>query len=429
MSKRILVVSQRFWPENTRINDICSGLTERGCRVDVLAGQPNYPSGKYFKGYHMFGHRYERFGKVSVYRAGEINRDDGTGPRVLLNYYSFSFFSRFKRGALKKAPYDGVLVFQRSPVMSAKMGLWIGKKLNIPVTIMAVDVWPYSFYQEMDLQNGLLRKLYRKTSEKIYLASDKIITVNENAKRFFTGELHIHPNKVDYLPFYADKSVTEKVKDINVMERFAGSFNVVYTGRIDEEHDLDPVIDAAEKLDMSGIRDLKFILVGTGPELKRLKKLTSKKRLTDIVFFEEEESPDGRAKYFNIADAFLSCGRPERRGEYAPVEDVIDYMSAGKPVLITGGGAERHIIKEAKCGISVDGGNKDGLFEAVMKLYRSPKEKLEAYGEAAIQYSEKHFDREQFLDSLLETMFEEKGMQDDGFIINQSSGIITMEED
>ena len=36
--KRILVVSQHFWPEPFRINDIVEGFVEDGLEVDVLCG-------------------------------------------------------------------------------------------------------------------------------------------------------------------------------------------------------------------------------------------------------------------------------------------------------------------------------------------------------------------------------------------------------
>ena len=38
--KRILVVSQHYWPENFRITDICAGFAADGCEVDVLCGLP-----------------------------------------------------------------------------------------------------------------------------------------------------------------------------------------------------------------------------------------------------------------------------------------------------------------------------------------------------------------------------------------------------
>ena len=48
--KRILVVSQHFWPEPFRINDIVEGFVEDGLEVDVLCGLPNYPRGEWFSG-------------------------------------------------------------------------------------------------------------------------------------------------------------------------------------------------------------------------------------------------------------------------------------------------------------------------------------------------------------------------------------------
>ena len=41
---RILVVTQHFWPENFRINDIVEGFVQDGLSVDVLCGLPNYRS-------------------------------------------------------------------------------------------------------------------------------------------------------------------------------------------------------------------------------------------------------------------------------------------------------------------------------------------------------------------------------------------------
>ena len=48
---RVLVLSQYFYPENFRINDLSIALRERGFEVTVLSGMPNYPGGKLFDNY------------------------------------------------------------------------------------------------------------------------------------------------------------------------------------------------------------------------------------------------------------------------------------------------------------------------------------------------------------------------------------------
>ncbi len=51
---KILIVSQYFWPEEFRINDLALDLKARGHRVSVLTGLPNYPAGRFFPGYGFF---------------------------------------------------------------------------------------------------------------------------------------------------------------------------------------------------------------------------------------------------------------------------------------------------------------------------------------------------------------------------------------
>ena len=51
---RILIVSQYFYPENFKINDITFFLNSKEFDVTVLTSKPNYPEGKFFKGYNFF---------------------------------------------------------------------------------------------------------------------------------------------------------------------------------------------------------------------------------------------------------------------------------------------------------------------------------------------------------------------------------------
>ena len=41
--KSILVVSQYFYPETFRVNDMCQEWVKRGHKVTVVTGIPNYP--------------------------------------------------------------------------------------------------------------------------------------------------------------------------------------------------------------------------------------------------------------------------------------------------------------------------------------------------------------------------------------------------
>ena len=67
MKQHILVVSQYFYPEDFRINDICKEWVKRGYKVTVLTGIPNYPQGKFYKGYSWFRGRRETYEGMGIF--------------------------------------------------------------------------------------------------------------------------------------------------------------------------------------------------------------------------------------------------------------------------------------------------------------------------------------------------------------------------
>ena len=47
--KKVLVVTQYFWPEEFRVNELVSRLVLSGFDVDVVTGRPNYPDGDIYR--------------------------------------------------------------------------------------------------------------------------------------------------------------------------------------------------------------------------------------------------------------------------------------------------------------------------------------------------------------------------------------------
>ena len=71
---KILVVSQHFYPESFRINDICFSLAARGHDVTVLTGLPNYPEGRVFDGYRHGENRDQVVNGVHIIRCHLVGR-------------------------------------------------------------------------------------------------------------------------------------------------------------------------------------------------------------------------------------------------------------------------------------------------------------------------------------------------------------------
>ena len=116
--KRILIISQYFWPEEFSINNVALELSSRGYCVDILTGLPNYPSGKLFPEYKKNREKFNKINNVKIYRVPMWLRGSSR-ISLFLNYISFpisaSLYCIFK---LRNKSYDGILAVQLSPIFS-----------------------------------------------------------------------------------------------------------------------------------------------------------------------------------------------------------------------------------------------------------------------------------------------------------------------
>src|SRR5512147_979198 len=87
---RILVVTQYFWPENFRINDLVAELVRRGHEVTVLTGLPNYPGGALFPEFAADRSAFATYEGAKIVRVPLVMRGRGRGLRLFANYLSFA---------------------------------------------------------------------------------------------------------------------------------------------------------------------------------------------------------------------------------------------------------------------------------------------------------------------------------------------------
>ena len=71
---RVLIVTQYFWPEDFRINDLAGEMARRGHEVTVLTGHPNYPDGRVFEEFTKDPRKYGRYLGAEIVRVPVIAR-------------------------------------------------------------------------------------------------------------------------------------------------------------------------------------------------------------------------------------------------------------------------------------------------------------------------------------------------------------------
>ena len=85
----LLVISQYFWPENFRVNDIVSYYKDRNVNIEILTGVPNYPIGKVFKEYKNNKKKFDTYKGFKIHRVPMIARGKGSNTLLVFNYLSF----------------------------------------------------------------------------------------------------------------------------------------------------------------------------------------------------------------------------------------------------------------------------------------------------------------------------------------------------
>jgi colanic acid biosynthesis glycosyl transferase WcaI len=71
---RLLIVSQYFWPENFRVNDLVSELSRRGHDITVLTALPNYPEGAVYQEFRVAPAQYSSYQGAEVVRVPFLTR-------------------------------------------------------------------------------------------------------------------------------------------------------------------------------------------------------------------------------------------------------------------------------------------------------------------------------------------------------------------
>ena len=138
---KILLVSQYFYPENFKINDLIFSLKKRGHDITVLTGKPNYSKKTFYDGYGWKSDDFETIFDIPVYRANLLSRGNGGAIRLFLNYISFAIFALFKIKKIQ-GTFDIIFVYQTSPVTVGIPAVFAKKVFKAPIYFWVLDQWP-----------------------------------------------------------------------------------------------------------------------------------------------------------------------------------------------------------------------------------------------------------------------------------------------
>lgn len=394
---KILFVSQYFYPETFKGNDIVFDFVKRGHDVTVLTGKPNYPEGKFYKGYGFLNKSTEVIKGAKIIRTPIYPRRNGKGLHLVLNYMSFVFFSYFACLFRLKGKYDLIFVQQLSPVTMAFPGIWLKKKFNIPLYLWVLDLWPESVLAASNFKNPIIIRFIENIVKKIYNQSDVILISSKYFEKSIKEKLINKNKEIVYLPNWAeDVFINKTSKSILSKPDLPLGFNIMFAGNVGESQDFETIIKAAELTLSHGIN---WVIVGEGRKLNWIKEQIQLRQLTNIYLlgrYPIETMPG----FFSKANVMLVSLKDEPVFSLTVPAKIQAYMASSKIILGSLNGEGNVIINESGCGYAVNAGNPILLSEKAIFLKNSPKNKIVEMQMKSKKYYEDHFSKKTLFDSL-----------------------------
>lgn len=395
---RILVVSQYFWPENFRINDLTSELVKRGHVVTVLTGIPNYPSGQVFEAYQNNPSAFNNFEGVDVIRVPMLVRGQGS-IHLFLNYLSFvlgaSLLGVWK---LRGQSFDALFVFEPSPVTVGLPAILLGKIKRVPVVFWALDLWP-----ETLAAIGIVRspRLLGWIGRLVSFIYDRCTMVLGQSRGFLDSiaKYCSDPEKIDYFPSWSEEifsqSDIEPAAEVPLRE---GCFNVLFAGNVGEAQDMPAVLDAA--IQLKDQTDIRWLIVGDGRKSEWLRDEIEARGLQSNVLMLGRFPVERMPSFYLHADALLVSLKKDPVFSMTIPGKVQSYLMSGLPLLGMLDGEGANVISQANAGITCPAGDSSGLARAVLKMASQDESQLRELGLNGRRFAQQEFGRDMLISRL-----------------------------
>jgi len=396
---RILVVTQYFWPENFRINDLVSGFCDLDHEVTILTGYPNYPSGVVFPGFRLNPSAFAKFESANVLRVPVISRGKG-GLRLMLNYVSF-VISATVLGVwrLRGQKFDVIFVFEPSPITVGLPAIFLSNIKRAPLAFWVLDLWPETLEAIGVVRSRYILKAIGRLVNFIYNRCDLILAQSKS----FIPQIRQYCHKeikVEYFPSWSDATFDYSIVDLaEEVPAAEGVFSIMFAGNIGDAQDFPAILDAAEVV--KGDKGIRWLIVGEGRASEWVRSEVIRRGLEQCFLLLGNYPVDRMPSFYKHADALLVSLKAESIFAMTIPGKLQSYLAAGIPILAMLNGEGAEIIRRSGSGISSPAGDGFALATAVIHMANMNNEERLKMGRAGLALSEEEFNRGALISKLL----------------------------
>lgn len=360
---KILIISQYFWPENFRVNDLTLELSKK-YTVEVLTTIPSYPNNK------LFGKNNNNFKGIKINRISSVPRKGGK-ISIFINYLTF-FLSLVLNLLLKKKyrEFDLIIVFQPSPITPVLAAGIYKKIFNKPIITWVLDYWPETLFDLNIVKNSLLKKILKIICKRIYLFSDLILAQSKSMAIKIKKD--IKGLKVKTLYSWSEDYF---VKQKNYRKRNKKNFKIIFSGNIGEAQNLINLIKVI-KITTNFKNNIQWIFVGDGSKrhwlINKIKFLKIEKNFKFYSYRPTRMIPH----IYKKADAGLISLKKGLTFKNTLPAKFQSYLAFGLPIFSFASGETYNLTKEYKLGLYCEPNNPKKFAYQISKFSKFSKKQI-----------------------------------------------------
>ena len=211
LNKKILIVSECFYPEQSKANDIAIEWLKKGIEVDILTLAPTYPLGKIYSGYENKIFKKYKYDGLKIYRVRAITGYKDIFFKKLLRFINFMILGSFAAIFIGKK-YDYVFGFNTGALTSMLPAVLINKIYKKPLMFWVQDIWPDSLYA-YGLSKNFLSKFILNSFMKFMHSNINYVAISCRGFKDILVPYLKNNIKIEYLPNWPDelKFTNEKI--------------------------------------------------------------------------------------------------------------------------------------------------------------------------------------------------------------------------
>lgn len=286
----------------------------------------------------------------------------------------------------KKEKFDFIFTIFHPFHLVPNAAVSCSKTLDIPIIVKIDD----AVYEKSHGLKSIQRRIEKILNRRSLKNATKLLVSNEGTKELVSSFYGIPKNTISIVPNGIDISFFEKN---NVIRKK----NVVFSGAMYYHRGLDILLDAVPEI-IKKIPETRFILIGDGPEIQKLKNIVIEKKLGSNVEFKgwilRTEIPH------HLMENCIGIG-PLRSTDVTknalPIK-ALEYMASSLPILAAEGTLQDNILKDGQNGYFIK--NSDELAKKIIFLLQNDQDR-ETMGQKSREMAN-HFDWKNVVNLILE---------------------------